>query len=135
MSAFNLCWSEAGIWEDVALKKNPNLLIVIGVIFLAIGGFLQFTGGPPKADAALTQACRSEMTDRGADAELIAKCDETAFASAMTATDAEAAARSISAANNAEVGGNAMSMFLLGLGLVLVIGRFVVRRAAGRTPG
>lgn len=59
---------------------------------------------------------------------MIAQCDETAFATAMTATDADAAARSISAANNSEIGGNAAAMFLIGLGLVLVIGGIVLQR-------
>jgi hypothetical protein len=39
----------------------------------------------------------------------------------MTATDANAAARAISASNNSEIGGNALGMFLLGLGLVLTV--------------
>lgn len=114
------------------LKKNPVILIAIGVVLLAIGGFMSFSGGAPKADPALVQACQTEMQSRGGDADMIAKCKETAFATAMTATDAQSAARSISAANNSEIGGNALSMFLIGLGLALVVGGVVLRRGLGR---
>ena len=93
---------------------------------------MQFTGGPPAADPDLRQACEASMAERGADADLIAQCREVAFATATTATDAASAARSISMANNGEVGGNALSMFLIGLGLALVVGGVVVRRGAGR---
>ncbi|HWW11389.1 MAG TPA: hypothetical protein VN018_02650 [Brevundimonas sp.] len=75
------------------------------------------------------------MAERGADADLIAQCRQVAFATATTATtatDAESAARSISAANNSEIGGNALSMFLIGLGLALVVGGVVIRRGVGR---
>lgn len=117
------------------LKKNPVILIAIGLVLLAIGGFMQFTaGGPPRADAALVQACETEMQSRGGDADMIARCQETAFASAMTATDAESAARAISAANNSEVGGGMLAMFLIGIGLALTIGGIVIHRGRGRTP-
>lgn len=112
--------------------KNPLVLIVIGLICLAIGGVMQFSGGPPEADAALVAQCRQNMTERGADADMIAKCNEQAFASAMTATDAESAARAISSANNSEVGGGVISMFLLGLGLVLLIGGVFARFRSNR---
>lgn len=72
------------------------------------------------------------MTERGANADLIAQCGQLAFATATTATDASSAARSISAANNSEIGGNAFSVFLVGLGLALVVGGFVIRRGVGR---
>jgi len=111
-----------GVREFLVLKKNPLILIAIGVVLLAIGGFMQFSGGPPRADPALVQACETSMTERGADAALIAQCREAAFASAMTATDAESAARAISAANRSEVGGGALSMFMLGMGLALLVG-------------
>lgn len=52
---------------------------------------------------------------------MIARCQESAFATAMTASDAQAAATAISSANNSEVGGSMLSMFLIGLGLPLMI--------------
>jgi hypothetical protein len=113
------------------MNRNSLILIVLGVIALAAGAVMQFTGGPPKADAALVERCRAEMATRGADAAMTAKCDETAFATAMTATDADAAARSISAANGSEIGGNMISMFLIGLGLVLLLGGVIARHKRG----
>lgn len=109
------------------MKKNPFALIILGLLLLAGGIFMQFTGGAPKADSALAQRCRDEMKGRGADASMADRCSETAFATAMTATDAAAAARGISAANNSEVGNNALAMFLIGLGLVLTIAGVVLR--------
>ncbi|MES2058372.1 MAG: hypothetical protein V4564_20715 [Pseudomonadota bacterium] len=96
--------------------KNPVLLIVLGLVLLAAGAVLSLTGGPPKADAAIAAQCRERMRDQP---DMAAKCDEAAFATAMTATDADSAARAISAANNSEIGGNTLAMFLLGLGVVL----------------
>lgn len=115
--------------------KKPLYLIIAGLVLLAAGALLSFTGGPPKADAALVDACRTEMKSRGDDA-MIERCSETAFASAITATDAQSAATAISAANRSEIGGNAMAMFLIGLGLALAIGGFVLRQkqAGDRLP-
>lgn len=101
------------------MKKNPVLLLVIGAAMLIVGVFLQLNGGPPKADAAAIAQCENRVRDQGA--EMIARCQESAFATAMTATDAQAAAQSISAANNSEVGGNMLSLFLIGLSLPLLI--------------
>lgn len=101
------------------MKKNPALLLVIGAAMLIVGIFLQLNGGPPKADAATIAQCENRMRDQGDD--MIAKCQESAFATAMTATDAQAAAQSISAVNNSEVGGNMLSLFLIGLSLPLLI--------------
>jgi hypothetical protein len=113
--------------EDI-MKKTPIIVIVLGLLLLGAGAVMQFTGGPPKADVGLAQHCREKLTGQGAGPSMIAQCDETAFATAMTATDADAAARSISAANNSEISGNAAAMFLIGLGLVLVIGGIVLQR-------
>ncbi len=112
------------------LKKNPMLLVIIGLVLLAAGAILSLTGGPPQADAAMVAQCQDEVRDRGGDQapEMLEKCRDTAFAAAMTATDADSAARAISAANNREVGGNTLAMFLIGLGLVLTIGGAVAVR-------
>lgn len=114
------------------MKKNPLILIALGVVLIAVGGWMHFTGGAPTADPGLRQACEASMAERGADADLTAQCKQVAFATATTATDAESAARSISAANNSEVGGGAVSMFLMGAGLALVVGGIVIRRGVGR---
>ena len=108
------------------MKKNPIVLIALGLVLLVAGVFLQVTGGPPKAGAAQAQQCRDKMKDNGAD--MIARCDEAAFAAQMTATDADSAARAISAANTSEIGGNALAMLLLGLGVALLLGGIVVSR-------
>jgi hypothetical protein len=112
--------------------KNPFLLIILGLIFLGLGAVMQFTGGPPRADAALVLRCQQEMKSRGADASIAKQCSETAFATAMTATDAQSAARAISAANSSEIGSNGLSMFLIGIGLALAIGGVVLRQKQTR---
>jgi hypothetical protein len=109
------------------MKKNPVLLIVVGVVLLVAGGLIHLTSGPPKADAATTLQCRQKMTAAGAEATTIAQCDQRAFANQMTATDATAAAQAISAANNAEIGSNSLAMFLIGFGLVLTLAGVVLR--------
>ncbi len=114
------------------MKKNPFLLIVVGLILLGVGAVMQFTGGPPRADAALVLRCQEEMKTRGADASMAKQCSETAFATAMTATDAQSAARAISAANTSEIGSNALAMALIGIGLVLTIGGVVLRQKQTR---
>ena len=108
------------------MKKNPILVIVLGLVLLVAGVVLQATGGPPKADAAQAQQCRDKMKDSGAD--MVARCDQAAFAAQMTATDADSAARAISAANSAEIGGNALAMGLIGLGLAVLVGGIVLSR-------
>jgi type II secretory pathway component PulM len=98
------------------MKKNPSILLALGLLILAVGAVLSFSSGPPKAGSAIAAQCRERMKGQGA--EMVAKCDEAAFATAMTATDATAAARAISAANNSEIGSNSLAMFLIGIGSV-----------------
>ncbi|WP_380786191.1 hypothetical protein [Sphingomonas sp. R86521] len=112
------------------MKKSPLVLLILGLVLLAAGGFMMLNGGPPKADPAIVAQCRDRMRDQGAD--MLAKCQEQAFATAMTATDANVAARAISTANNAEVGGTMLGMFLLGLGVVLTIAGAMIARQLGR---
>jgi len=109
------------------MNKNPLLLIIIGLVCLVIGGAMMLTGGPASADPEQAAQCRQTLAERNAGDDMIAQCDETAFAAAMTATDADAAARAISAANNAETGGGMIAMFLIGLGLVLAAGGLFLR--------
>lgn len=101
------------------MKKNPLFLFALGVVLLIAGAFLSFGASAPQADAATVAKCQERMKDQGP--EMLGRCKEATFATAMTATDANAAARAISASNNSEVGGNALGMFLLGLGLVLLV--------------
>ncbi|MGY4398781.1 capsular polysaccharide biosynthesis protein [Sphingomonas sp. UYAg733] len=114
----------------MVLKKNPLLLVIIGLVLLAAGAFMSLTGGPPQADSAMVTRCQDQVRDRGADQapEMLEKCRDTAFAAAMTAADADSAARAISAANSREVGGNTLAMFLIGIGLALTIGGAVAVR-------
>ncbi|WP_442679694.1 hypothetical protein ACSBM8_00365 [Sphingomonas sp. ASY06-1R] len=102
------------------MKKNPLLLLIVGLALLAVGGFIWSGSGPAKADSATMAQCQDRMQDQGAD--MMAKCQEKAFATAMTATDADEAARAISSANNSEVGGNMLGMFLIGIGIVMAAG-------------
>jgi len=114
------------------VRKNPLLLIILGLVLLGVGAVMQFTGGPPRADAALVLRCQEEMKTRGADASMAKQCSETAFATAMTATDAHSAARAISAVNTAEIGSNGLAMALIGIGLALTIGGVVLRQKQTR---
>lgn len=112
------------------MKNRPMILIVAGLLALIAGCYLQFTGGPPKADAALVQECRASVNARGPGAaELLPKCDELAFARMMTARDATSAASGVAAANRSEIGNNSLGMFLIGLGIALTLGgAFALRR-------
>lgn len=99
-----------------------------GAIALLIGGILGFAGGLREADATLAAQCRTKMAAQNAETALLGQCKEVAFATAMTATDANAAAKAISAANNSEISGNSFVMFLMGLGVVLLVVGFLQGR-------
>jgi hypothetical protein len=89
------------------MKTKPIIWFVLGLMLLVVGGLMSLTGGPAKADAVMASQCRERMKDQGSD--MLAKCGEKAFATAMTATDANSAAQAISAANNSEVGSNSLA--------------------------
>jgi len=99
--------------------KKGLWLSLLGIVLLLTGLVLELHGGPSKADGQLVQACQNEMKRREAGPDMIARCSDTAFATMTTATNAESAARSISAANNQEVGSNMTAMFLIGFGITL----------------
>ncbi|MES2183471.1 MAG: hypothetical protein V4505_02900 [Pseudomonadota bacterium] len=109
------------------MLKNPRLLMVAGILALLIGAVLSVAGGPPKADAAMAAQCRTRFDGQ---ADMQKRCDEAAFATAMTATDAAAAAKAISAANTSEVGGNSLAMFIIGLGVALLLAGVLQMRKA-----
>lgn len=113
------------------MNKKSLLLVVAGLLLLVVGGYLKFSGGPASPDIAVVEKCRAEMDKRGSDAAMRDKCEEAAFAHMITATDADSAARAISAANQGEVGGNMLAMFLLGLGAALTIGGVLAGRRRG----
>lgn len=117
------------------MKKNPLLLIAIGLVCIVIGGFMKITSGPPAANPALVAQCQQTITERGGDAQMMAQCKETAFASAMPATDAESAAKAISAANQSEIGGGMVSVFLIGIGIALLIGGLFLRFRKQKNQG
>lgn len=124
------------------MRKNPKLLIVIGALLLAAGFALDLgAGGEAQATPQQEQACRTEMTGRGAEAAALAeKCSEANFAIATIASSAgsgmsaQDAAAMISQNNQAEVGGSTLSKFLMGLGIGLFIAGIiglVVRKNKG----
>jgi hypothetical protein len=120
--------------------NRPALgLIVVGMLIFCLGAVLSgLDGGPPKAGPAQTQQCQDKLRAQGADAGLIGQCGQAAFAAEQTATDAQSAAKAISAANNHEVGASLLSKLLCGLGLALAIGGLVIlrrQRDAARRPG
>ena len=110
------------------MKNKARLLMLAGLVALLIGGVLRFTGGPPAADAALVARCQRTMAARNAEASLLAQCKDAAFATAVTATDAASAAQAIGAANRQEIGSHSLSMFLMGLGAVLLVTGFLQER-------
>ncbi|KFF03870.1 hypothetical protein [Chryseobacterium luteum] len=73
------------------MKNKSQVLLIIGIIALVIGGYLYF-----QADGDAVNQKNIEI--------------------ATTATSAEEAAKQISANNRSEVGGNSLALFLLGLG-------------------
>lgn len=108
------------------MKRSPQLLLILGIVLLALGGYMSFARSIPPSDPVQAAACRERMKDAGA--EMLSRCSEAAFATAMTATDADQAAAAISASNNKEIGGNAIGMFMLGLGLVMTLAGIVALR-------
>ena len=124
------------------MRKNPKLLILIGALLLVAGFVLDLgAGGEAQATPQQEQACRTEMTGRGAEAAALAeKCSEANFAIATIASSAgsgmsaQDAAAMISQNNQAEVGGSTLSKFLMGLGIGLLIAGvigLVVRKNKG----
>lgn len=113
------------------MNKKAFGLVLLGLLMLVAGGYLRFSGGPASADIAVVEKCRAEMARRGADAAMTGKCEEAAFAHMITAVDADTAAQAISAANRSEIGGDTLSMFLLGLGAALVVGGVWIGRRRG----
>lgn len=114
------------------MTRNPRLLLIIGIVLMLVGAFLSFGSAAPSADPVQAAQCRERMRDAGA--EMQARCDEAAVATAMTATDANEAAASISAMNNQEMGGNTLSLFLLALGVVLTLAGVLAMRKQARPP-
>lgn len=125
------------------MRKNPKFLVVIGALLVLAGFFLNFgAGGEAQATAAQEQACRAEMTGRGAEAASLAeKCSEANFAIATTASSAgsgmsaQEAAAMISQNNQAEVGGSTLSKFLMGLGIGLFLAGVIGLAAARKRKG
>ena len=78
------------------MKNKSQLLLIIGIIALVIGGYLYF-----QVDSDAVNQKNMEI--------------------ATTATSAEEAAKQISDNNRSEVGGNSVALFLLGLGGVLTL--------------
>jgi hypothetical protein len=114
--------------EAEHMKKPAIILIILGALLIVGGAILSFTGGPAGASTELTSQCQQKMKTNNADASMVDKCSDFAFATAMTATDANAAAQAISASNRGEVGGNGVAMFLIGLGIAVAAGGMVVQR-------
>lgn len=101
------------------MKQNPRLLLLIGIVLLGLEALISLASGSPKSDPGQTMLCQERM--KGQRNEMMGRFDEATFAAAMTATDANRAAASISASNNQEIGGNALAMFLFGIGLVATL--------------
>ena len=101
------------------MKRVPVIIALLGLMLLVAGLALRLNGGPPPADPSIIAACEARVQSQGA--EMVARCQQSAFATTMTATDANAAAAAISSGNKAEVGGDAFALFVVGLGVALMI--------------
>ncbi len=78
------------------MKKNPGLLLLVGIICLVAGAYFYF-----QIDGDAINKENLEI--------------------ATSATSAEEAAKLIAANNQNEVGGNSLAMFLLGFGGVITL--------------
>ena len=109
------------------MKKNPKVILLIGLMFLMIGGALNFmVRGAAAATAEQEAACREQLASQGGDSAAMAhRCNEAVVAigigSQRLGLSAPEAAQAIAAANQGEVGGNMLGKFLLGFGLALTV--------------
>jgi hypothetical protein len=113
------------------MVSKSLIQMLIGALLLVAGVAMQFSGSGG-ANAALEAQCRAEMATRGpAAVQLADQCSEPAFASAITAQNAESAAAAVGSANRASVGSGLIAWFLIGVGLVLLVAGFVQHRRGG----
>ena len=109
------------------MKKNPKVILLIGLMFLMIGGALNFmVRGAAAATSEQEAACREQLASQGGDSAAMAhRCNEAVVAigigSQRLGLSAPEAAQAIAAANQGEVGGNMLGKFLLGFGLALTV--------------
>lgn len=110
-------------------SSRPVVFIGLGVVALAAGLYLQFsTSSVPAADQ---QRCETFIQEKYKDsaeakATLLPKCSEPGMVAMMDAeangSGASAAAQSIASANQSDMGFNALSFGLIGVGIGLLIG-------------
>ena len=109
------------------MKKNPKVILLIGLMFLMIGGALHFAvRGAAAATAEQEAACRAQLSEDGGEAAAMAgRCNEAAFAIAMTAQRSGMSAReagaAIAAANQSETSSSMFNKFMIGFGLALTV--------------
>lgn len=101
----------------------------IGVLALVAGAYLQFTSG--SVSVADQQRCETIVLQTYGDSQeakatLLPKCNEPGMVAMMDAkaqgSTAQAAAQSIASANQSDIGSNALSFGLIGIGIGLLIG-------------
>ncbi len=108
---------------------RPKILAVVGALALAGGLYLQTgAGGVSAADK---QRCETIVlqtygNSEEAKASLLPKCSEPGMVAMMDAKanqlDATSTAQSIASANQSDIGFNALSFGLIGIGIGLLIG-------------
>lgn len=120
------------------MEKKTVVMVIVGIICLLSGVFLQFSGFGGGVSAEDKQACETAVQAKNwgeQKAEFLARCDsDVGFVAMMKAqqagSGAQEAAQSIAAANQSEIGGGMLSMFLMGLGAVLTFGGLFVGKMA-----
>lgn len=104
-------------------------LVGIGVLALIAGAYLQLRSGA--VSAADQRRCETILLQNYGDspeakASLLPKCSEPGMVAMMDAEEqgatAQAAAQSIALANQSDIGSNALSFGLIGVGIGLLVG-------------
>ncbi len=107
--------------------KNKTLMLILGIVLLLVGGFLQIKSPISSADINLCQrevAVRYGSSNDSTKKMLSDKCEsDVGYVALMTsdASSANQAAQVISAANSSSLGSGMLSLFLLGVGLVFTL--------------
>lgn len=110
-------------------SRSNSVLLLAGAVALAAGLYLNFmTGAVSSADQLRCETNVKTVYNNSQEAltTLLPKCSEPGMVAMMDAqannSSAAAAAQAISSANSSDIGSNALSFGLIGIGIGLLIG-------------